>query len=375
MAYTVFGRFTEHHLTPDLTPLRGSRTDISTLVNSRTRGTSISTRCTRGGPANSPALYIGSRFRLAPDGRDVPPRPDGTAIIADARNDENAIISQLHMVFLRLHNSFVDKGLSFAEAHHQLLARYQKVAVKTLAGMAGPTVTNQALMDLMPLYKPNENVDLPVEITVAAYRFGHSMVRTAYRLAEEEEGVDVPFTQVFDGTPNDLTGGLPVPPDMAAYWPNFLQFPDEPAPVKSIDPRPDLDRRPVRASVPVGEQRWPIELGGAESDQGQEVWLGIGTEGCPSPWSEPSTNRQLGISATFGGGAPLWFYVLGEANSRTGGGSLGKVGGMIVAATFVGLLKDDPNSHPHAEHGQGDSRRLHDRSVDRGGWSGRLQQR
>jgi hypothetical protein len=56
------------------------------------------------------------------------------------------------------------------------------------------------------------------------------------------------------------------------------------------------------------------------------------------------TNRQLGISATFGGGAPLWFYVLGEANSRTGGGSLGKVGGTIVAATFVGLLKDDPNS-------------------------------
>ena len=343
--YTFFGQFIDHDLTLDLTPLPSVKTDISTLVNSRTPYFDLDS-VYGGGPAKSPALYNGSRFRLSPDGRDVPRRPDGTAIIADARNDENAIISQLHMVFLRLHNSFVDKGLSFAEAHHQVLVRYQKaVLTDFLPAMAGQTVTNQALMDPTPLYTPNENVNLPVEFTVAAYRFGHSMVRTAYRLAEEEEGVDVPFTQVFDGTPNDLTGGRPVPPDKVVYWPNFLQFPDEPAPVnvhRRIDPilSDDLFQLPFPSAITGG----PSSLAERNLIRGKRYGLSSGQKVARRLGLKPLTNRQLGISATFGGGAPLWFYVLGEANSRTGGGSLGKVGGMIVAATFVGLLKDDPNS-------------------------------
>jgi hypothetical protein len=266
--------------------------------------------------------------------------------MADARNDENAIIAQLHMVFLRLHNGFVDKGLSFEAARHQVLVRYQKaVLTDFLPAMAGQTVTNQALMDRTPLYKPNENVDLPVEFTVAAYRFGHSMVRTAYRLAEAEEGVNVPFTQVFDGTPNDLTGGRPVVPDKVVYWPNFLQFPDEPAPVnvhRRIDPilTDDLFQLPFPSAITGG----PSSLAERNLIRGKRYGLPTGQKVARRLGLRPLTNRQLGISATFGGGAPLWFYVLGEANSRTGGGSLGKVGGTIVAATFVGLLRDDPGS-------------------------------
>jgi hypothetical protein len=343
--YTFFGQFIDHDLTLDLTPLPSAKVDLSTLVNSRTPYFDLDS-VYGGGPAESPELYDGSRFRLSPGGRDVARRPDGTAIMADARNDENAIIAQLHMVFLRLHNGFVDKGLSFEAAHHQVLVRYQKaVLTDFLPAMAGQTVTNQALMDRTPLYKPNENVDLPVEFTVAAYRFGHSMVRTAYRLAEAEEGVNVPFTQVFDGTPNDLTGGRPVVPDKVVYWPNFLQFPDEPAPVnvhRRIDPilSDDLFQLPVPSAITGG----PSSLAERNLIRGKRYGLPSGQKVARRLGLRPLTNRQLGISATFGGGAPLWFYVLGEANSRTGGGSLGKVGGTIVAATFVGLLRDDPDS-------------------------------
>jgi hypothetical protein len=343
--YTFFGQFIDHDLTLDQTPLPGAKIELPTLVNGRTPYFDLDS-VYGGGPAKSPALYDGSRFRLSPDGRDVPRRPDGTAIIADARNDENAIISQLHMVFLRLHNSFIDKGMSFAQAHRQVLVRYQKaVLTDFLPAMVGATVTSQALMDPTPLWTPNENVDLPVEFTVAAYRFGHSMVRTAYRMPESEEGVSVPFSQVFDGTPNDLTGGRPVPPDKVVYWPNFLQFPDEPAPVnvhRRIDPllTDDLFQLPFPSAITGG----PSSLAERNLIRGKRYGLPNGQKVARRLGLRPLTNRQLGIPATFGGGAPLWFYVLGEANSRTGGATLGKVGGTIVAATFVGLLRDDPKS-------------------------------
>jgi Animal haem peroxidase len=343
--YTFFGQFIDHDLTLDLTPLPSVKTDISTLVNHRTPYFDLDS-VYGGGPAKSAQLYNGSRFRLSPGGRDVPRRPDGSAIIADPRNDENAIISQLHMVFLRLHNSFIDRGMTFEEAHRQVLVRYQKaVLTDFLPAMAGHTVTNQALIDRTPLYKANEDVDIPVEFTVAAYRFGHSMVRTAYRLAEEEEGLDVPFVQVFDGTPNDMTGGRPVPPDNVVYWPNFLQFPDEPAPVnvhRRIDPilADDLFNLPFPSAITGG----PSSLAERNLIRSKRYGLPSGQSVARHLGLKPLTNRQLGISATFGGSAPLWFYVLGEASTRTGGGSLGKVGGTIVAATFVGLLKDDPKS-------------------------------
>ena len=48
---------------------------------------------------------------------------------------------------------------------------------------------------------------------------------------------------------------------------------------------------------------------------------------------------------------PLWFYVLREADVMGGGGSLGPVGGRIVAEVFIGLLARRPHSIAHAPGG------------------------
>ncbi len=80
------------------------------------------------GPSDQPYLYQ-KRTREHPDGdlakfvigkATRPPSPDleqeddlprndiGTALIGDPRNDENIIISQLQLAFLKLHNQLVD---------------------------------------------------------------------------------------------------------------------------------------------------------------------------------------------------------------------------------------------------------------------------
>jgi hypothetical protein len=60
------------------------------------------------------------------------------------------------------------------------------------------------------------------------------------------------------------------------------------------------------------------------------------------------SNATLGISDDpgWGGEAPLWFYILKEAELPPANTErLGAVGGRIVAEVLVGLLQRDPNSY------------------------------
>jgi hypothetical protein len=55
------------------------------------------------------------------------------------------------------------------------------------------------------------------------------------------------------------------------------------------------------------------------------------------------SNQQLGLGNESGWKreAPLWFYILKEAELQQGGVRLAAVGGRIVAEVFLGLLKLD----------------------------------
>ena len=59
---------------------------------------------------------------------------------------------------------------------------------------------------------------------------------------------------------------------------------------------------------------------------------------------EPEPQGDLRGSGV-AGEAPLWFYILKEAEIVGKGRTLGPVGGRIVAEVLVGLLQKDPNSY------------------------------
>jgi hypothetical protein len=62
----------------------------------------------------------------------------------------------------------------------------------------------------------------------------------------------------------------------------------------------------------------------------------------------PLSDTDLGItsvSTEFTGNAPLWFYILKEAELQHDGQRLGSVGGRIVAEVLLGLLAGDPHSY------------------------------
>ena len=55
--------------------------------------------------------------------------------------------------------------------------------------------------------------------------------------------------------------------------------------------------------------------------------------------------KELFADPGWDGEAPLWFYILKEAEIVGQGRKLGPVGGRIVAEVLVGLLQKDPNSY------------------------------
>ena len=64
----------------------------------------------------------------------------------------------------------------------------------------------------------------------------------------------------------------------------------------------------------------------------------------------PLTADEVGAGGAAGwhGETPLWYYILREADVRTGGSRLGPVGARIVAEVLVGLLELDSGSVRHA---------------------------
>jgi hypothetical protein len=81
---------------------------------------------------------------------------------------------------------------------------------------------------------------------------------------------------------------------------------------------------------------------------GQDVAKALGIE---KPLTEDEIKNgspeQVQILTTYGFDkhTPLWYYVLKEAERPESGGTLGQVGGRIVANVIMDALSADPNSY------------------------------
>ena len=107
--YTYLGQFLDHNLDFDETPQPSAAVDPDTVTNYESFRWDLNDTF-GGGPIADPQLYAGDHEHLLiqgnvlspnPDGRtvvtggnpngvlDLPRNPDGTAIVAEPRNDEN----------------------------------------------------------------------------------------------------------------------------------------------------------------------------------------------------------------------------------------------------------------------------------------------
>jgi hypothetical protein len=360
--FTFLGQFIDHDMTRDTTPLTLQQQDPKGLTNFDTPLFDLGSMY-GGGPTVDKALYEsdGKRLKLrpSPDGvPDLPRAADGTAFLGDPRNDENHIVAQLHIAFIKLHNTLIAQGNSFATARRLTQWRFHWIIVNDyLPHIVGRAMVDKVLQQtskkttfLGQYYKPKSpnRPMMPLEYSVCAFRFGHSMIRPEYEMH------DGSTLKLFGTAGKDLRGSHPLTQAVKADWNYFFKIPG----IEPPDDRNMSRRMDTRLALPLFTLPLtvvPDDPGGlpripslAERNllRGKRLGMPAGQDVARAMGVRPLTNAELDLDEPgWGGKAPLWYYVLKEAELQNNGSHLGDVGGRIVAETILGILARDKSSY------------------------------
>jgi hypothetical protein len=324
-------------------------------------------------PHGNPEFRNGDRLRLGrvsstgdrPQGKDdlndlnrkppsSDPKIDREAIIGDPRNDENLIVAQLHVAFLRAHNALIDSGHSFAEASMLLRQHFQWLVIHDfLKRIADPEIVNETLKRGHNLFytPPAGELFMPLEFSAAAYRFGHSMVRNVYRynlnFPQATLGELFRLT-AFSGNINPVPGQgfATLPENWIIEWEDFLDGGHNSArridthlaePLSELrdfagNPLPDEAMLSVRNLLRGYQLRIPTgqavaEKLGLQAMTASEIEAAVG---------EPQAQilSETGLSTH----TPLWYYVLAESANHLPD-HLGPVGSTVVAEVLIELAR------------------------------------
>lgn len=370
--YAFFAQFVDHDVTLDVTSQLDTDQvqDVESFPN--LRSASLDLDCIYGfGPEGSPHLYVGGshgelRTGTAANPDDLARTEDGVALIGDPRNDENLFVSQLQYLFLRLHNRLLARHGDFEIAQREARYHYQYVVLHDLLRrICDPGIYRFARERLYrreaPLvYGPDAHGELrmPVEFSVAAYRFGHSMIRSTYPVNAANPALEL-FSEA-----RQTTGFKPVPPDLVIDWRYLLDLPgDLWAKSKKIDQRLARELNDLAFIDPADEPdprkrslafRNLVRGRSLGLPSGEDVAAALHRAGYPLP---PRTDLKLdemeGWSAVdrevqdeLQGATPLFFHVLRES---TFGDTLGKVGSAILMEVFSSMLQGCATSYLQAE--------------------------
>ncbi|WP_272478047.1 peroxidase family protein [Baekduia alba] len=427
--YTYFGQFVDHDITFDPVSSLQRQNDPDALVDFRTPRFDLDNVYGRG-PADQPFLYADDGIHLllgladpagSPQGGpDLPRNTNGRAIIGDPRNDENLIVSQLQSTMFRFHNAVADRvatdhpNLSnddrFKFTQKVVRWHYQWVVIHDfLKRLVGDDVVDDILNveeydvptgsppnTVPPLTNPvgraepklrfyhyNNEPFMPLEFAVAAYRFGHSMIRPSY-LINDVATTDPPVAgaariPIFDqtGQPRtSLSGFRPLPAFWGVEWKFFLAgigppVDDLPQPSYKLDATLSHPLGALPGSVAMPEQivagfdpaiaqslavRNLVRGKRLDLPSGPDVARAMGIDPIapdvlipPALALNADPARDAASRAALAGREPLWYYVLKEAELYTNASHLGPVGGRIVAEVLIGLLAGDPLSYVNVE--------------------------
>jgi hypothetical protein len=436
--YTYWGQFIDHDITAN-TDRQNTVTDITVedlkplqpevvvrdLRNLRRPALDLDSvygdgPTFEGGPETAAAdMYDGIKLRLSEvaEGGGIPgdhiptlgdnlrdlPRDSGAqlpedktvALIGDGRNDENLIVAQLHVAFLRFHNAVVDwaqhqpgypqddrelfeRVRNLVRWHYQWLVVHDYLKTVTLPG-----VVDKVLLGGNKVFQPRyDEVYMPLEFSVAAYRFGHTMVRGFYDYNRNfgRPGVVIgsaSFRLIFAFTgsarPEPFNGGgtLTLPFNWVIEWNRFVDkgdsLPDHFA--RKIDtqlapPLFDMINQisEENEGLPEAVKNILKRLAVRNLLRGYQLAIPTGQAVADALGVAPLTEEELrrnnsdAVNAALADGGflqttPLWFYVLKEAEVRANGNSLGEVGSRIVVETLIGQLRADPGSYLNQDGG------------------------
>lgn len=390
-----FGQFIDHDITLDLDSSFSANDLAETTTNFRSPTLDLD-NIYGGGPGTSPYLYwnVASGADAAYSGvklltgadqpgasalaqDDLARSAHGRAIIGDPRNDENRVISQLQLGMIRFCNYVAEQvhaakpqlkgGAFYSEARRVATWHYQWVVVNDyLRALVGGPLVQDILGHGRKVYRPEScqfgaafgaTPYIPVEFSVAAYRYGHSMIPQCIQVRHGEPALDIFGPKLGRGF-EPLAHS-----EAVVQWKQLLDLSDP-----TVDRADKLDAVMAKDLL---DLPFMVASDGVSSLatrnllRGQAFRLPSGeavARLCERDETEiakvSSRAKALAAAATppadLDAGTPLWLYVLIEAaeigrETSVGnfdkGEGLGPVGGRLIAETLIGLMELDPNAY------------------------------
>jgi hypothetical protein len=367
--FTFFGQFVDHDMTFDPTSILERQNDPEAIENFRTPSLELD-NVYGSGPRVSrhlydvtdPAKFLIERTGGPGSADDMPRNSQQTALIADPRNDENTIVSQLHVAMLKFHNAVVDrvraKGTPeaqvFEQAQRMVRWHYQWIILNEFLPKTVGADVVQKVLNANPgqrIFKWKNEPFIPVEFSVAAYRFGHSQVRPGYRLNGVAPGGFAAgiFNSALDPTaadPNDLRGGKRAERRFVE-WDLFFDIAGTTRRQlsKEIDTKISSPLHDLIVGAPGQVTGNPLSLAQRNLLRGLALGVPSGQAMARHIGVKVLTPAQLNELRQFNVGfetsTPAWYYILKEAEVMKNGTQLGPLGGRIVAEVIIGVLQGD----------------------------------
>lgn len=339
---SIFSQFLAHDLTFESTSKFHGRPEIGRFQNDRTINLDLD--CLYGqktqsffynaNPKAKDKLLLGKKYE---EGGavwfDLQRNSQHKAIIPDARNDENIIVSRMQVLFIHFHNKLIDrlkekcyKGDVFQEAKRIAIWHYHWLIIHEYLYKIMDWEIFERIKNRGCQYFTRPHF-LPLEFSGAAFRVGHSQTRQLNRINADTE------KNLFE------LGSFTT---MEEYvdWRYLFNFGDGRCQfAKLIDtkigtafhdiPFIDSDKAEER-SLPFLNLRRGVLYG---LPSGEDVANRMGFEPI-----EVAETTDLN-------GTPLWYYILREAELLGHKGEhLGPVGSTILGECFFTLMQQDDYS-------------------------------
>ncbi len=302
------------------------------------------------------------------------PRNKETKIakIPDERNDENLLVAQLHVIFLKFHNRVValeserhpsePPDALFERGKSQTIKAYQRIVLRDFL----PRVCQRWILEV-PWSAPwvseiFRTSKLPLEFVGSAFRFGHAMVRSGYRLNSSS----FDLAELFRHTGREMANAHGFPSSHVPLWNNFFRSRLVPGagPQLANSVYPALAQALSVVSVDGSKaclarlnlergQRWRLASGQALARYIQSVLKGYQAPADIvdrlAPLTDETVRRfspdqELLKRSGMTSDLPLWYYCLLEAavanaqhtpeQSPKGRGGLGPLASFLVAGTL-----------------------------------------
>lgn len=288
----------------------------------------------------------------------------------DFRDTHNLFVRQVHVLFLKFHNVAVaqlqrgevegnlpESGTIFERARCLVAWHFQWFVWWDFLRLIIDPNLFRAPVPLPATTAPSP-VRLPLEFALAAFRFGHSMVRQFYGLNRYR-----PLESLTNLINAQRNAADRLRDDQLLEWGRFFHGPKRSGPpnfARRIDtnilPEFHTLHVPLEKLVAVGAPtsevidlpaRTLIRGARAALASGQEAAAALNEAPLPDKvWAEDLSEsgeklREVGLTQN----TPLWYYILKEAEATKRGERLGRVGSRIVLETIEEVLRNDPSSY------------------------------